>query len=72
MVAKDVSSLVNEKDSELPSASEKLGLKLIIVSAASSFTFISGKGVSIVGQSFIGFILIVTRTSVVVVLSLSL
>ena len=72
MVAKDVSSLVNEKDSESPSASEKLGLKLIIVSAASSFTVISGKGVSIVGQSFIGFILIVTRTSVDVRLSLSL
>ena len=72
MFAIDGSSLVNEKLKGFPSASEKLGLKLITLSAASSLTVISGKGISILGQSFIGFILIVTSTSVVVLLSLSL
>ena len=73
MFAIDGSSLVNEKLKGFPSASEKLGLKLITLSAASSLTVISGKGISILGQSFIGFILIVTSTSVVVILlSLSL
>ena len=63
-VAIDVSSLVNEKLKGFPSASEKFGLKSIIVLAASSFTVISGKVISIVGQSFMGVMFIVTLTTV--------
>ena len=62
-LAMDESALVNEKDKASFSASEKLGLKLITVSAASSFTVISGRGVSTSGQSFMGAMFIVTLTT---------
>ena len=71
-LAEELSALVNEKDNGLFSASEKYELKLITVSAASSFTVISGNGgTETSGQSLTGNIFIETRTSVVVLESVS-
>ena len=65
-VAIDVSTLVTAKVKTSFSASEKFGLKMITVSAASSSTVIKPIGESTTGQSFIGDMFIVTLTTVVV------